>query len=125
MTSPLAQASRVYSESYFPGMGSGGPPPPDPDPTVTALVPATGPVMVQQLVRVNGTGYVAGSTVEIDQLAVPTTFVSDTQLTADYTPAAEGVVQFTVRNPSDKESNGSPFTVTAAAATRSDKAKTE
>ena len=49
---------------------------------------------------------------EADQTALPTTFVSATELTTTFTPAAAGMVTFTVRNANNEESNDVPFTVT-------------
>ena len=40
---------------------------------------------------------------------------SATSVTGTYDPTVEGTVQFTVRNPSDAESNSMAFVVTAAA----------
>lgn len=114
MTSPVRRAERFYSQSFFPGMGNGGTPPPV-DPTITSLAPPSGVAGVEVAVTVTGANYVAGSTVEVDQVPVPTTFVSATVLTGTFTPAAAGTAQFTVRNPNEEESNSAPFTVTAAA----------
>jgi hypothetical protein len=94
-----------------------GYPAPAPDPTISTLAPATGTVGTQVTVTVTGTNFETGSTVEANQTALPTTFVSATSLTAPYTPTAAGTVQFTVRNPSGKESNDSPFNA-ATTATR-------
>jgi hypothetical protein len=95
------------------GAGSG---PVDPD--ITSLAPNAGTTGVLVHVAVTGTGFENGSKVEANGAALPTTFVSHTRLTANYTPGAAGTVQFTVRNPSGKESNDAPFTVTAAAPPR-------
>jgi hypothetical protein len=105
-----------YDQAYYPGMGT--PVPPAPDPTIGALVPATASVAGGALdVQVNGTEFVAGSKVEVDGAEITTTFVSATELTANYTPAgAARTVQFTVRNPSGKESNDSPFVITLTSA---------
>ena len=84
------------------------------DPAITSLAPNSGAVSAVVTVTVTGTGFEAGSTVEVNGAAQSTSFVSSTELTASYTPDAEGTVQFTVRNPSNAESNDSPFTVTAA-----------
>jgi hypothetical protein len=87
----------------------------EPDPSITTLAPNTasaagGPVTV----TVTGTNFVSGSIIEIDQTAAPTTFVSATSLTTSYDPTVAGTVAFTVRNPSDQESNSVNFIVGAA-----------
>ena len=104
-----------FDQSYPPSLwgGGGGPGGPD-DPTISSLVPATGSAAAGPItVHVHGTRYEAGSVVEIDQAAQATTFVSATELTVSYDPAAAGTVLFTVRNPNDEESNSSPFVVAA------------
>jgi len=100
-----------YDTSYPPSLWGGG----VVDPDITSLVPATGSAAAGPItVQVLGAGFVAGSVVEADGSALPTTFVSATELSATFDPAAAGTVMFTVRNPSDKESNSKPFTVGAA-----------
>lgn len=90
-----------------------GPAQPVPDPAITSLSPNTASAAAGAVtITVTGTDFVSGSTIEIDQAAVPTTFVSATSLTTSYDPATEGTKQFTVRNPSNQESNSVPFTVT-------------
>lgn len=84
------------------------------DPGISSLSPAAGVVGVQVTVRVLGSNFEAGSVIEVDQVAVPTTYVSASELTATVTPAAAGTKRITVRNPNDEESNGVDFTVTAA-----------
>jgi hypothetical protein len=90
--------------------------PPGPvDPHITALAPSTGSLAAAPLtVTVTGTGFEAGSVVEVDQVpATSTVFVSATELTATFTPTVEGAAAFTVRNVNDEESNSTPYTVTA------------
>ena len=84
------------------------------DPNIDSLTPSSGEVGVAVSVTVAGSNFEDGSVVEAGGTALSTAFVSETELTADFTPDAEGTVNFTVRNPSEKESNDSPFTVTAA-----------
>lgn len=87
------------------------------DPAIASLAPNTGSAAGGAIaVTVHGSRFEAGSVVEIDQVAQPTTFVSATELTVSFDPAAAGTVQFTVRNPNDEESNSVPFTVGALAA---------
>lgn len=87
-------------------------PAPPADPAISYLQPDTavvgaGPTEIQ----VSGTDFVDGSTIEIDQVAAPTTFVSTSELTTTYDPATEGTVVFTVRNPDNQESNSVDFVV--------------
>jgi IPT/TIG domain len=112
-----------YDTSYPPSIFT----PQVPDPAITTLVPntgsaAAGPVTVQ----VNGSNFLPGSVIEINQAAAPTTYVSATRLTTSYDPATTGTVQFTVRNggAGGQESNSVPFTVTALAASTTRTAKT-
>jgi len=103
-------AAGYYDQSYPPSIFG---PPAAADPSISALLPTTvsaaaGPTTVQ----VNGTNFEAGSVIEIDQVAVPTTFVSATRLTTSYDPTVAGTVVFTVRNPNDEESNSVSFVVT-------------
>ncbi|HKY68599.1 MAG TPA: IPT/TIG domain-containing protein [Acidimicrobiales bacterium] len=107
----LRRASQVYADSY----------PPDVlnliDPHIASLVPSTvSAAAAATIVQVNGTNFEAGSVVEVNQVAQATTFVSATQLTISFDPAAAGPVQFTVRNPNEEESNSVTFTVTTLVA---------
>jgi IPT/TIG domain len=87
------------------------------DPSVASLTPATAPVGAAPVtITVSGSNFLDGATVEVDQAAVPTTFVDESTLTTDWTPAAEGSYVFTVRNPNERESNDTTFTVTAVVA---------
>jgi hypothetical protein len=67
-------------------------------------------------VTLTGTNYLADSVIEINQIAVATTFVSATSLTTSYDPLVAGAKTFTVRNGGSggEESNPSTFTVTGA-----------
>jgi IPT/TIG domain len=102
------------SMDYNRRVGEGDPfGPAGPDPSITSLNPNTASAAAGAVtVTVTGTLFVSGSTIEIDQAAVPTTFVSATSLTTSYDPSTTGVKQFTVRNPNNEESNSVPFTVT-------------
>jgi hypothetical protein len=121
VTAPLG----YYEQSYPPSLWGGG----VVDPDITSLVPATGSAAAGPItVHVHGAGFVAGSVVEADGAALPTTYVSATELTAPFDPAAAGTVMFTVRNPSAKESNSQPFVVGAevrSAAKRKTRTTTE
>lgn len=101
-----------YEQSYPPSIYGPGPGPVDPD--ITSLAPTTGSAAAGPIsVQVHGAGFEAGSVVEIDGAAQATTYVSATELSISFDPAAAGNVVFTVRNPSDAESNSVPFVVTA------------
>lgn len=110
----LRRVLDTYDASYPPDILGGGP-----DPHIDTLAPSTasaagGP----STVTITGTNFEAGSTVEINQAAQPTTYVSATSLTVSFNPSVAGTVQFTVRNPNDEESNSVPFVVGALAATQ-------
>jgi uncharacterized protein (TIGR03437 family) len=65
---------------------------------------------------VNGTGFVAGSTVQWNGSALPTTFVTGTQLTTQVPPgliASPGTATITISNPGGAVSNGLSFTINA------------
>jgi hypothetical protein len=108
MSDILRRAQGYYDASYPPWIHEGTPG----GPTITLLSPNTGTVAVLVTIEVDGSGFVAGSTVEVNGAAQATTFVSATELTADYTPATIGAKQVTVRNPDDSESNDAAFLVT-------------
>ena len=71
----------------------------DADPHILSLEPAS--VQASSgatTINVNGGAFENGATVEIDQVAAPTTFVSSELLTVEYTPpGSDGLVEFTVR----------------------------
>jgi hypothetical protein len=108
MSDIMRRAQAYYDASYPPWIHEGTPG----GPTITLLSPNVGVTGTQVTVEVDGTGFVAGSTVEVNGAALTTVFVSATELTADYTPATPGTKQFTVRNPDDSESNDAVFVVT-------------
>ena len=92
-------------------------PPLIPDPHIDTLTPATGSAAAGPIaVQVDGSNFEDGATVEVDQVAKATTFVSATRLTTSFDPTAAGTALFTVRNVNDEESNSVPFTVAALAA---------
>ena len=94
-----------------------GLPPLVPDPHIDTLTPASGSAAAGPIaVQVDGSNFEDGATVEVDQVAVATVYVSATRLTTSFDPTAAGVALFTVRNPNDEESNSVPFTVAALAA---------
>jgi uncharacterized protein (TIGR03437 family) len=68
---------------------------------------------------VSGTGFLSGATVQWNGSALPTTFVSATQLTASVAAsliATAGNASVTVANPGGAASSAFSFTVVAAAA---------
>lgn len=84
-----------------------------PAPTLTGLSPNTvaasaGPTTV----TATGTNFTADSTIEVDGVAVPTTFVSATSLTTSYDPTTAGAKQFTVVNEGGATTAAVAFTVT-------------
>jgi len=85
------------------GHGSGSSPPNNPIPSLAMLTPSIASAGgVTLTLTVNGSGFVAGSVVNWNGTALPTTFVSSTQLTASV-PAGDignvGTAQITVTNP--------------------------
>ena len=91
---------------------------PNPVPTVSSLAPATAVAgSVGFTLTVNGTGFVAGSVVNFNGVALPTTLVSATQLTAAVPASAvatAGTYNVTVTNPAPGggTSAAATFTVT-------------
>lgn len=59
-------------------------------PQIGSITPANAPAGMAVTLSISGTGFIAGAAVYIDAVAVPTTFVSDTSLTAAI-PAASTV----------------------------------
>ena len=87
------------------------------DPHISSISPATlAAPAAATVMTVTGTNFVSGATIDIDQVAVATTFVSATSLTTSWDPTVAKAYVFTVRNPNEEESNSFSYTVTAAAA---------
>jgi len=83
-----------------------------PDPRIASLSPATVAAAAGAVtVTVNGSDFLPTAVIEIDNVAVPTTYVNQTRLTTSYDPTTAGTKQFTVRQ-GPEESNNSAFTVT-------------
>jgi hypothetical protein len=111
LSTRVRQVMSVYDASYPPSILNLV------DPAIVSLSPTTlsaagGPGTI----TVTGTNFEFGSTVEINQAAQATTYVSPTVLTVSYNPSVAGTVMFTVRNLNNEESNSVPFTVAALAA---------
>src|ERR1017187_6419374 len=88
-------------------------------PSISGLNPgsstASGPMFT---IAVNGSGFVAGSIVQWNGSALPTTYVSGTQLTASVSAnliAGQRTASVTVLNPGGILSNAVTFTISAAA----------
>jgi len=86
------------------------------DPSIASITPDTAVVGGEATVTVTGTNFRDDSVVEVDQVAVSTVYVSDTELTATFNdPGAAITESVTVRNPtSEMESNTVEFTWTTA-----------
>jgi hypothetical protein len=70
-----------------------------PPPVVTGLTPHTGRTNLTTVVQVTGSGFDRGAVVEVGGVAVTTSFVNTTQLTAEFPPHPAGAVDVVVRNP--------------------------
>ena len=100
----------IYDETHLP------PEPEAEDATLVSLTPATAVVGSAILpVAAGGTGFTAESVVVVNGADVPTTFVSETELTAqiDPTAAVAGDVPVFVSSP-DGDTESLNFTFTAA-----------
>jgi len=87
------------------------------DPHINSIAPATlAAPAAATVMTVTGTQFVSGSVIEIDHVAVATTFVSATSLTTSWDPTVAKAYIFTVRNPNEEESNSFSYTVTAVQA---------
>jgi len=85
-----------------------------PPPSITSLSPSTIPVGAF-LLAVSGDGYVAGSTVSVDGVVLPTTFVSSTALsTSGSAPAPKLSVPVFVTTPDGDTSNTAYLSIVAA-----------
>jgi hypothetical protein len=89
------------------------------DPSIESLDPTTAVAGADATVTVTGTNFTSDSVVESDKAAVPTEYVSETELTATLNAATASTVTVTVRNPAAaQESNSVDFEFTAAAGRR-------
>ncbi|HYA61935.1 MAG TPA: DUF1800 family protein, partial [Candidatus Sulfotelmatobacter sp.] len=82
-------------------------------PVITSVTPTTLSTGVQFLLTVNGTGFTPGSVVNLGSMALTTTYIATTQLTAIGTPTAAqvGTVPVTVTNPNPGGATSAPFNV--------------
>ena len=89
-----------------------------PVPSVSSITPATAQAGAAALIlKVNGSGFLSQSVVQLNGVAQPTTFISQTQVSAPIAAnalASAGTVSVTVLNPSPGggPSPSSPFTIT-------------
>ena len=81
-------------------------------PVLSSLTPSTTVIDTPVTVVVTGTGFLDGASVHVDGLAVPTTFVSDVELSFSPVVGAEGTQVVTVANPDLLVSESLDFTVT-------------
>jgi len=81
-------------------------------PVLTSLTPSTTVIDVPVSVSVAGTDFVDGASVHVDGSMVPTTFVSETELSFSPVVVAEGTQVITVANPDLQVSESLNFTVT-------------
>jgi hypothetical protein len=85
------------------------------DPYITNIVPTTiAATAAATTITVKGARFAAGCTIEFDNVAVPTTFVSATTVTTSYDPTVAKVIDVTVRRGAE-ESNTLKWTVTPTA----------
>jgi uncharacterized protein (DUF1800 family) len=82
-------------------------------PVITSVDPMIFTSGVQFLMTVNGTGFTPGSVVNLGTMALTTTYIAPTQLTAIGTPTAAqvGTVPVTVTNPNPGGATSAPFNV--------------
>jgi trimeric autotransporter adhesin len=87
-----------------------------PPPTVTGLYPNTGPINTAQTVQINGTDFTSSSTVALNGVIIPSTFVNSTQISVSL-PASDvslpGNLEFTVTTPAPGGGTSSPMAFTA------------
>jgi hypothetical protein len=82
-------------------------------PVLTSISPTTGEVGTAYTVTCTGSGYVSGQTViTLNNVDVPTHFVSATSLTTSYTPKSAGAWNFLVRNNDTFSTTPRVFTAT-------------
>ena len=115
-----AHASAAGSEGrlFSPGARINGRPFVTDDPAITSITPeaiiATADAVV---VNITGNNFQSGSQARIDGATVSTTFISETELTANITPPVTSTparYALTVRNPDSTTSNAATFTVFGA-----------
>lgn len=95
-------------------------PTPPGSPVITSIAPTTGALPAAPIaLTVHGSGFTAAAKIIFNQNAVPTTFVSSSQLTCSVTAAAPGSYPVEVHD-SGGYSNTTPFTFTATATLSSD-----
>jgi uncharacterized protein (DUF1800 family) len=82
-------------------------------PVITSVTPMILSTGMQFEMTVNGTGFVPGSVVNLGTMALATTYIAPTQLTAVGTPAASpiGTVPVTVTNPNPGGATSTPFDI--------------
>ncbi len=104
----------IYTD--LPASNEPEPPPVGSGPTLTSITPDTTQVGVAVTVTLAGTGFTDTSVVKLDGNAVVSSFVSDTEMTADIPgPLQEGDVQVTV-DVDGQVTGALTFTATAVAA---------
>ena len=80
---------------------------PSPIPTplrVVSVTPNTGSAGQETAIRVNGTGFESGATLSLDNVVVPSTFVSSSVITAIAPAHAAGAIDVAVTNPGGRAS---------------------
>jgi hypothetical protein len=71
---------------------------------VQSVAPNTGTAGQETPIRVNGTGFESGATLSLDNVVVPSTFVSSTLITAAAPAHAAGAIDVAVTNPGGRAS---------------------
>ena len=66
----------------------------NPTPVLTGISPSATNLQEPSAITLNGNEFVCGAQVLVDGLAIPTTFVSSTQLTASAQAATAGPTRF-------------------------------
>lgn len=99
----------------IPGSGGTGGSTSPTDPYITGINPSTiAATAGATLITVTGARFAAGCTIEFDNVAVPTTFVSATSVTTSFDPTVAKVISVSVRSGTE-ESNNVTLTVTTTA----------
>ncbi len=118
-TSATAAGSYPVVVSNANGTSTGGPsytyvaPPP---PTVTSITPASGTTAGGTLVTIKGTGFVAGATVTIGNVATAVSVNSTAKLSAKTAATAAGTYAVVVSDANGTSSGGPSYTYTTPAA---------